>query len=361
LLHSELGVEGMTNRRSLEALIAPAHRWPADRGNPVYEHLGAWWDNSELVGRSFGGPLPDVDLLRRASQHLQYDGLRYAVESRLRHAPRTSGVFPWQLNEPYPNAWCTAAVDYRGEPKPAYYGVRRAYRAAHVCASFPTWAWGGRDAVRADIFAWPAPAQVHARLVDIYGRVVAEATFEGQGGGAAMAERATGQAPLGSLQVPVPAITTPVFVLDLMTQPVGAAPARNRYVMTTTHDLAPLLQLGPAQLEVGAGAEGLTLHHTAGSAALGIVVEDARPVAEAGWAVLGDNMVDLLPGESLVLACHWRGTAGGGRLRLGGWNWGPAVVDLPVGLPPPPDSGDGDGRLPGGPARARGAHDHRYF
>ena len=33
-LHSEFGVEGMTNRRALEALIAEEHRWPADRSNP---------------------------------------------------------------------------------------------------------------------------------------------------------------------------------------------------------------------------------------------------------------------------------------------------------------------------------------
>ena len=80
-LHSEFGVEGMTNRRTLEALIAEEHRWPADRSNPVYEHLGAWWNNTPLVQAAFGGRIEDVETMRRCSQWLQYEGLRYAVEA----------------------------------------------------------------------------------------------------------------------------------------------------------------------------------------------------------------------------------------------------------------------------------------
>jgi beta-mannosidase len=71
-LHSEFGVEGMTNRAALEALVDEEHRWPADRTNPVYEHLGAWWNNAPLVQEAFGGRTGDVETMRRASQWLQY-------------------------------------------------------------------------------------------------------------------------------------------------------------------------------------------------------------------------------------------------------------------------------------------------
>ena len=37
--------------------------------------------------------------------------MRPRVEATLR---RGAGTIPWQLNEPFPNAWCTCAVDYRG-------------------------------------------------------------------------------------------------------------------------------------------------------------------------------------------------------------------------------------------------------
>jgi beta-mannosidase len=211
-LHSEFGVEGMTNRAALEALIDEEHRWPCDRSNPVYEHLGAWWNNAPFVQEAFGGAIADVDTMRRASQWLQYEGLRYAVEATLR---RGAGAIPWQLNESYPNAWCTAVVDWHGEPKPAYWGVRRAYLGA-PSASFATCAWGGDPEVRARIHG-----DVVARLVDAGGRVVAEADDE--------------------LAVPLDAIGTEVFALDL--------DGRNRYVMTTTENLAPLLDLLPGDDE----------------------------------------------------------------------------------------------------------------
>jgi beta-mannosidase len=272
-LHSEFGVEGMTNRRALEALIADEHRWPADRSNPVYEHLGAWWNNAPLVQASFGRRIEDVETMRRCSQWLQYEGLRYAVEATLR---RGAGTIPWQLNEPYPNAWCTCAVDHRGDPKPAYWGVARAYSGV-PSARFETAAWGGLREARAAVTA-------PARFVDLNGRVVAEVED-------------------GVLAAPLDAFAHDVFVLDL-----GA----NRYVMTRTEDLSPLLDLPPAELSF----DGSALRNLGAVAALGIVLEDARPYDEPGWVTFSDNVLDLLPGEEREL------TIAGpvAELRVEGWN-----------------------------------------
>jgi hypothetical protein len=250
-LHSEFGVEGMTNRAALEALIPEEERWPADRSNPVYEHLGAWWNNAPLVQECFGGRIADVETMRRASQWLQYDGLRYAVEANLR---RGAGTIPWQFNESYPNAWCTAAVDWHGEPKPAYYGVKRAYGGA-PSAQFATCAWGGETEVR---------VIGDGRIVDLHGRVVAEGD--------------------GEIVAPLDAIATDVFLVDLH--------GENRYVMTKTADLAPLLDLEPALLAVEPqGSDpgltpGVLLRHVGGPAAIGVVCGD---------------VVDLLPGEERVV------------------------------------------------------------
>ena len=251
-LHSEFGVEGMTNRNTLEALIAEDHRWPADRSNPVYEHLGAWWNNAPLVQECFGGRIEDVETMRRASQWLQYEGLRYAVEATHR---RGAGTIPWQLNESFPNAWCTSAVDWRGEPKPAYHGVARAYRGAPT-AQFPTSAWGGREEVRARVSA-------PARLVDLDGRVVAVGDEE--------------------VAAPLDAFAHDVFVLDL-----GA----NRYVMSRTENLAPLLDLPWTTLAL----DGAVLCNTGDLTAIGVVTD-------------GD-VLDLLPGEERKI----EGT------RAEGWN-----------------------------------------
>jgi hypothetical protein len=260
LLHSEFGVEGMTNRAAHEALIAEEHRWPADRSNPVYGHLGAWWNNAPLVQECFGRRIGDLETMRRASQWLQYDGLRYAVEARLR---QSVGVIPWQLNESYPNAWCTAAVDWHGVPKPAYWGVARAYRPGHPSAQFPTCAWGGEHEVRARIHG-----DVLARLVNLDGTVVAEARHEIA-------------APLTDLD--------DVFVLDL--------DGRNRYVMTTADDLEPLLALERTRLELRDGE----IRNVGRTAAIGVVLEGD----------VDDNVLDLLPGESRVV---------GPAVAAEGWN-----------------------------------------
>ncbi|MFL5955355.1 MAG: glycoside hydrolase family 2 protein [Gaiellaceae bacterium] len=261
ILHSEFGVEGMTSRRALEELIDEPQRWPADRSNPVYEHLGAWWNNAPLVQECFGGRIGDVETMRRASQWLQYDGLRYAVEANMRRS-RSVGVLPWQFAESFPNAWCTSAVDWHGEPKPAYWGVARAYRGA-PSAQFATCAWGGEREVRARIHG-----DVAARLVNLDGTVVAEASDEIAAQAADLSE---------------------VFVLDLE--------GRNRYVMTTRETLAPLLDLEPARIELA----GDTLRNTGAVAALGIVLQGD----------VDDNVIDLLPGESRRVA---------GATAAEGWN-----------------------------------------
>ncbi|HUQ22318.1 MAG TPA: glycoside hydrolase family 2 protein, partial [Gaiellaceae bacterium] len=217
----------------------------------------------------------DVETMRRCSQWLQYEGLRYAVEATQR---RGAGTIPWQFNEPYPNAWCTAAVDHRGDAKPAFYGVARAYRAGHPTAQFDTWAWGGRGEAR-------AAATAPARFVDLDGSVVAE-TEE------------------GGIAAPLAAFAHDVFLLDL-------GPA-SRYVMTRTHTLEPLLDLPGAKLSF----DGRTLRNEGDVAALGVVLEDARPYDAPGWVTFSDNVLDLLPGEARELE-----VAGPvAELRIEGWN-----------------------------------------
>jgi beta-mannosidase len=252
ILHSEFGVEGMANRALLEELIDEPHLWPADRSNPVYEHLGAWWNNAPLVQQCFGGRIADVETMRRASQWLQYDGLRYAVEANMRRE-RSVGVLPWQFNESFPNAWCTAAVDWHAQPKPAYWGVRRAYRDGHPSARFMTCAWGGEAEVRATVHG-----EVIARLVRLDGSVAAEAR--------------------GEIAAPADELGD-VFVLDLE--------GRNRYVMTTTDTLAPLLDLPRAHIEL----DGETLRNVGDVAAVGVVLEGD----------VSDNVLDLFPGEERVV------------------------------------------------------------
>lgn len=182
LFHSEFGVEGIANRRTIDATIAPEHQWPATRENPVWNHRGSWWINESIVQASFSG-LSNLEELVCASQFLQAEGLRYAIEANRRRSPRNSGTIPWQMNESYPNGYCTAAVDFYGRPKPAYYAVARAYRPIVITARLATMAWEGRDRFEAEVYvidsglpqapyADGGTCEVVARLRDAAGRVL---------------------------------------------------------------------------------------------------------------------------------------------------------------------------------------------
>jgi beta-mannosidase len=330
LLHSEFGVEGMANRRTWEAVVPRDARWPTGRDNVVMEHLGAWWNNTPLVHSAFGGRLHDPDAVRRASQQLQYDGLRYAVEANLRRAPRSSGALPWQFDEPFPNAWCTSAVDHRGDPKPAYHGVRRAYRPRHVCARFPTQVWDGtHGAFSAELWSWqqdddPDGCTVTARLLATDGTPLAERTLAAGRPAGPGPHTSVPAANAGEWAVPLPRPDDGLLVLDLALRgPDGSLLAANRYLHSTAADLGPLLHLGEAAVEASAepGLTGVRLRHTGGPAALGLYLTDARPLGTPGWAVPADNMLDLLPGESVHVPVEWRAAPEKDRtLRLEGWN-----------------------------------------
>ncbi len=85
--------------------------------------------------------------------------------------------------------------------------------------------------------------------------------------------------------------------------------------MSRTENLAPLLDLPPATVELERAGGELVLRHTAGPAALGIVLEDARPYESPGWILFSDNAIDLLPGETRILRVE-----GEGPLLVESWN-----------------------------------------
>jgi beta-mannosidase len=325
LLHSEFGVEGMTNVKALFRTIAPEHRLPATRDNPIYFHRGSWWNNEPLVQRSFGGGIDDVETLVRASQLLQAEGLRYAVESNLRRQYRNSGTLPWQFNEPFPNAYCTSAVDYYAEPKSAYYAVARAYRSLSVTAAFAAQAWAGRDAFEAELWAVNdraasiEGATLIARLVDARRNVVASQTM-------IVAVGANGATRLAAFRAPLAALATDCFFLDLtLTDAEGRPLTDNRYVFSATEDLRPLLDAPPTTLRTEAAVEGdswsVRLTNTGDVAAIAIRLEDERELSREGYVYFEGNDVYLLPGESLEIRAEWCGVkAEARRIAVRGWN-----------------------------------------
>lgn len=343
LAHTEFGVEGMTNLRSLHAVVPEADLWPPDRSNAVYRHLGEWWNNADLVQRVFGGRLDSVERVQRASQLLQAAGLQYAVESDRRRAPRCSMVLVWQLNESFPNAWCTSAVDYRGDAKPAYHAVARAFAPRRATIRTERSAWAGHDAASAEAWLWSQPPAgvavaggiVTLRLCTVRGSTLGEAS-----------------APVGAIGDPAAVVRLDVPLADARDAGEGIvlwevrwrdADGRvvdeDRVIASTGENLSGLLQLGRAGIEArllpGDRADSgcVLVRHVEGPAVVGLRVVDARPIDAPGWAVLGGDPRPLLPGEERRFAVRWRDdaiddapTRGARPLRVESWNTDPVVL-----------------------------------
>ena len=328
LAHTEFGVEGMANLRTLEHLVPETDRWPADRSNPVYRHLGDWWNNAELVRAAFGSRLHDLHTLQRASQLLQATGLGYAVEADRRRYPRCSMVLPWQLAESYPNAWCTACVDHRGDPKPAFHAVARAFRPVRISARTTTSVWAGEAELAAEVWLWaehgePAGSNVQARLRAADGTVLGEASWHV--GDEVVLPRA-----VGTLRVPVadvPADAPVVWDLTWAREDAGVLD-RDVVLAATGADFGSLLDLAPAVLDVGVAGNIVEIHHRGGPMVLGMQLVDARPFDAPGWVVADGDPRPLLPGGTRSLAVHIRDVPGPVEVLLESWNSTPVPLSI---------------------------------
>lgn len=243
LFSSEYGVEGMTNYNTLKKSVSPEHMWPPDRNNPVYFHRGSWWNNYTLVQECFGGCLDKIEDVICASQFLQYEGLKYAVESNRRRAFCNSGSMMWQFNEPYPNNYCTSSVDYYGQPKPVYYGIRKAYAPLQLTASFPSQTVFGLEQVESALYSHNSrkeavELQVFFRIIGAGGGIYQEEAFQVT----ALAE----SQPIGKVIIDTGRIREDYFVAVLEGRGAdGTILCENRYLFTAGENLACLLV--PAQ------------------------------------------------------------------------------------------------------------------
>jgi beta-mannosidase len=324
LLHSEFGVEGVTNLNTLRQVIAPAHLYPFTLDNPLWYHLGAWWVK-EADWRAAFGDLREAEQLVQATQWMQADGLRYAVEADRRRAFQNSGTLPWQFNEPFPMAACTSAADYYGHPKPAYYAVAGAYAPLRISARFDRVAWHGHERFEAEVWAMSLPPAgdervlTWARLVDLRGQEYASRTYEGH-------LRPDGAVRLGSLGMPLATLRDDLFFLDLRLSTLdGSRRSENRYLFSRAQNMAPMFSLPPASVrtvrETAAGGDWLTLSNVGPVAAFYLWLEQRRPVAATGWMFAKENYFCLFPGESRSVLVEWQDVSPQERkVALRGWN-----------------------------------------
>jgi beta-mannosidase len=338
LLHSEFGVEGMTNLATLRATVSEPERWTADRSDPVLAHRGAWWNNKAFVERALGGGL-SLEELERASQHLQADGLRTLIDGDRRRWPRNAGSLPWVFNEPFPNAWSNAAVDYFGAPKAVYHAVADAYAPIAVGLAFAAQTLDGADELT--VTPWvvndtdaPLAGTLRVRVLDVIGTWLDEASEVLTVAGNAVVEGATARLAVGPARAAV-------LVVEGRLDVDGHDPFVTRRLLSSTADLEPLRRVPPAALHASPTADGdatfLDLSVDGNVAAVEIRIADARPVGwpeRIGAAYPAASGFTMLPGERRQVRVDWVDVPPDERrLRIDAWNVAAREIT------PPPSTG----------------------
>ncbi len=329
LFHSEFGVEAITNLKTLNVILPANRQMPVDLDiNPYWRHLGAWWVRRKVWDKVFG-VLPDIDSYVRATQLIQFDGLRYAVEADCRRKYHNSGTIPWQFNEPYPMAACTSAVDYFGNPKPAYYAVAMAYEPVHVSAKIPAIALGGQEEFMAEV--WGCNSLYSAlEGLNLQMSLIGGNGEEFESTTCVVSMEADRAHPLARFHCPMLHVGQ-VFFFDLKLWNGNQLLSENRYVFTRTNDLIPLLHVPSTHIEVDWEEDGdtwtLNVTNHGQYSALFLWLEEERIPGAPGWVWLDQNYRCLFPRETLRVKAHWKDVPAHQRLlSIRGWNTNRLVV-----------------------------------
>ncbi|MDG0810478.1 glycoside hydrolase family 2 protein [Cohnella rhizosphaerae] len=242
LLHSEYGGDGFASIESIQRFM-PADRMEAGHAGSVewLLHGYEYWNMDDQLQYLFGDSFGTFDRMVMASQWLQAEGIRYAVESNRRRAPRCSGSLLWQLNEPYPNVSCTSAIDYYGDPKLAYSWVAKANRNLHVSLQYDGISYRPGDTFRGLIYVTADGMEAGDLTVewtarDEKGGIVANGAY-------ALNATVVAAAFAGTVEFQVPRAVAVFVTLDAVDAADGRALADNEYAFAVKErDEEPPLQ-----------------------------------------------------------------------------------------------------------------------
>lgn len=309
LYHSEFGVEGTANVEIFQRFISSEYRFPPDATNAVWLHHGSWWVHREKLEALFGR-IEDLNTFIRASQWMQAEGLRYAIEANRRRKWHCSGVAPWQFNEPFPNTACTNVVDYLGQPKPAYWWARRAYEPVHVSLRYERLTWQPGEKWQAEVWTNNSTEREmrmlwSAYLVAVDGREVARFGES--------VDIAPGCATYGGRAECLLPNEGSIWILRLcLHDGRGGVLSGNEYFFSTAQP--------PFQPMLNAPTTRLRVWHRGGQVGVKNVGEAVALFVrflphDGQWLLCEDNYFCLLPGETRLLDL-----VGGGTVVVEAWN-----------------------------------------
>jgi beta-mannosidase len=286
LLASEFGVGGITNPPALRRVLPKEALWPISKENEYYYHRGAWWINTPLLQEMFGGRITDLENFIKASQYSQFEGLRYAIESNMRRVPRNSGSFPWQFNEPYPNCLCTNQIDYYGNPKPAFYAMKGAYRPLYPALSFDSSLAGESGVLDGKLWlCGPMKAENTTAALKWEAWGVTDVISKGA---VTLTSLEPGKA-IGSITVNTAGHS--IVLVRLTLEQEGCPPLTNEYLFGCERHLGALFDLQPADISLTCSGNSIIVRNRGNVTAFFVFLSAGEDT------FFLDNYFCLLPGE----------------------------------------------------------------
>ncbi|GGD89669.1 glycoside hydrolase family 2 protein [Paenibacillus nasutitermitis] len=301
LFRSETGAPGMAGVDALHKWKGGHSVWPPTKMNPYWVHRGAWWIQWDQLGELSGPWSEDKDELviyAQMSRFLQWESLRYAAEAVRRREPAASGFIVWMGNEPFANCANTSLVEYGGMPKPAYYGIKKAFSSRFVSARYERLAYRAGERFVCELYLHEerdpskiagSEASVTASIYGLGGQLLANRQFE-------MTER--GRISLvGQFEWDVQDVAG-AFLLRVELACIGMEPVCDDYLFAVAESgAAPLFSLRslpPSEIVIRQSGERIEVENVSTAAAIGVFL---KPKGEAGPIVLDRNYLMLLPGQ----------------------------------------------------------------
>lgn len=328
--HSEFGTEGAANFENIERFIREAKLTPITVKNPIYRHRGKDW-LGEATMKTVFGDISEPETYFKLSQFIQWEGLRYIVESGRRRKYKCGGTIPWQFNEPWPNLACTNCVDYYTDPKMAYYAVAKAYAPVHVSAKYDSVSTAPGTLFTAELYANNSNrALENCRLEwtirGIEGEVLAQ-------GDEAVSLPENSAVRIGQIEWAVPEDFDGIFILFLrLIDAGGTVLSDNPYIFSSASEpiFAGLINppethikvLGSSYAVVGGGAVLAIEIMNAGDCCAMFVRAAAQDNRQDVYFT--NNYLVLAPGERSVIEAFL--TKPISQFKISGWNTNSEVV-----------------------------------
>lgn len=186
IVHGEFGCGGMSGYEQITKIVSKEHlKVTTSLENSVWAHHSGGWDNYAFREQAMFGDLrsmPIEDYIK-VSQYVQFESLRYSLESNRRRQWKNVGQMTWQFNEPWPNLQCSNVLEYYGGKKLGYYAVKEAYDSVNVSLKYNRIFYSATDSFEGEMFIIndnkTADYKIDCKAVTDKGQTLFETSFSG--------------------------------------------------------------------------------------------------------------------------------------------------------------------------------------